>query len=84
MSDEVSCACPRCWTELHVEMCGDINCTGECRIEEETVVEPLSEEDLAEMQTLTNIPEGLSTRAERERLEDLRRRHVGSMDDRVE
>lgn len=35
MSDEVSCACPRCWTDLHEEMCGAINCTGQCRNQEE-------------------------------------------------
>lgn len=34
MSDEGSCPCPRCWPALHVEECGDINCTGRCRNEE--------------------------------------------------
>lgn len=47
------------------------------------MVDLLNEEDLAEMRMLASIPEGLSTRAERERLEDLRRRHANSLDDRV-
>ena len=38
-SDKTSCACPRCWPELHIDQCGDINCTGQCRSEDDSATE---------------------------------------------
>ena len=26
-----SCPCPRCWPDLHVDLCGDLDCAGSCR-----------------------------------------------------
>jgi len=40
MSDETSCPCPRCWPSLHVDECGDIDCTGGCRVSDAEVSDP--------------------------------------------
>lgn len=47
------------------------------------MVQPLTEEERAELKALAFAPQGLLTRAERERLEELRHQDIGASDDRI-
>lgn len=45
--------------------------------------QPLTEEERAEMKALAYAPQGLLTRVDRERLEELRRQDIDANDDRI-
>lgn len=47
------------------------------------MVQPLTEEERAEMKALVRAPQGLLTRADRERLEGLRHQDIDANDDRI-
>lgn len=82
-SDEMSCLCPRCCLELHIEECGDIECVGQCRNKEQTVVQPLDDGERAEMVELASFQQGLLPEVLRGRLEELRHRDIDAQDDRI-